>query len=93
MSPERKTTREIAGLGHVANQLKRRIFATQLRILERVAEYAADPDNPRRAVLTLAGEKPTCRLRVGDSHVLFDRFDTRIEVRAYGIARRHIDDV
>lgn len=51
------------------------------RILERLRAYAEDPDNPRHAVLALVGEKPTCRLRVGDWRVLFDRVSDRIEVR------------
>jgi mRNA interferase RelE/StbE len=51
------------------------------RILERLQAYADDPDNPRHAVLALVGEKPTCRLRVGDWRVLFDRIGDRIEVR------------
>ena len=63
-------------------ELKRLPSAEQLRIVERVEAYAADPDNPRHAVLALVGEKPTCRLRVGDWRVLFDRRETSIEVRA-----------
>ena len=51
------------------------------RVLERLQAYAADPDNPRPAVIALVEEKPTCRLRVGDWRVLFDRVDDRIEVR------------
>jgi mRNA interferase RelE/StbE len=51
------------------------------RLLERLTAYAADPDNPRHAVIALVGEKPTCRLRVGDWRVLFDRVGGRIEVR------------
>jgi mRNA interferase RelE/StbE len=51
------------------------------RILERLQAYADDPDNPRHAVLALVNEKPTCRLRVGDWRVLFDRIGDRIEVR------------
>lgn len=51
------------------------------RILERLDAYAADPDNPRHAVIALVGEKPTCRLRVGDWRVLFDRVGDTIEVR------------
>ena len=51
------------------------------RILERLRAYGADPDNPRHAVVALVGEKPVCRLRVGDWRVLFDRQTDRIEVR------------
>jgi mRNA-degrading endonuclease RelE of RelBE toxin-antitoxin system len=51
------------------------------RVLERLAGYAADPENPRHAVIALVGEKPTCRLRVGDWRVLFDRVGDTIEVR------------
>ena len=51
------------------------------RVLDRLHAYAADPDNPRHAVIALVGEKPTCRLRVGDWRVLFDRVGDRIEVR------------
>ncbi|HEY1935342.1 MAG TPA: type II toxin-antitoxin system RelE/ParE family toxin [Acetobacteraceae bacterium] len=51
------------------------------RILERLQAYADDPDSPRHAVLALVGEKPTCRLRVGDWRVLFDRIGDKIEVR------------
>ena len=55
--------------------------ADRARILERLQGYADDPDNPRHAVLALVGEKPTCRLRVGDWRVLFDCISDRIEVR------------
>ncbi|MBW4091143.1 MAG: type II toxin-antitoxin system RelE/ParE family toxin [Proteobacteria bacterium] len=51
------------------------------RVLERLQAYAADPDNPRHAVLAPVGAAPTCRLRVGDWRVLFDRNGGRIEVR------------
>jgi len=51
------------------------------RILERLQDYADDPDNPQHAVLALVGEKPTCRLRVGDWRVLFDRIGDKIDVR------------
>jgi mRNA interferase RelE/StbE len=51
------------------------------RVLERLEGFAADPGNPRHAVIALVGEKPACRLRVGDWRVLFDRVGDRIEVR------------
>ncbi len=51
------------------------------RVLERLAGYAADPENPCHAVIALVGEKPTCRLLVGDWRVLFDRVGDTIEVR------------
>jgi mRNA-degrading endonuclease RelE of RelBE toxin-antitoxin system len=51
------------------------------RLFEWLPAYADDPDNLRHAVLALVGEKPTCRLRVGDWGVLFDRIGNRIEVR------------
>jgi mRNA-degrading endonuclease RelE of RelBE toxin-antitoxin system len=51
------------------------------RVLDRLHAFAADPDNPRHAVIALVGEEPTCRLRVGDWRVLFDRVGDRIEVR------------
>jgi mRNA interferase RelE/StbE len=73
---------DVIYLRRATKELKRLPSADQLRIVERVEAYALDPDNPRHAVLALVGEKPTCRLRVGDWRVLFDRFGTRIEVRA-----------
>jgi mRNA-degrading endonuclease RelE of RelBE toxin-antitoxin system len=60
--------------------------ADRLRVLERVEAFAADPDDPRHAVLALVGAKPTCRLRVGDWRVLFDRIGDKIDVR--GIRHR-----
>jgi mRNA interferase RelE/StbE len=55
--------------------------ADRARVLERLDAYAVDPDNPHHAVIALVGEKPTCRLRVGDWRVLFDRVEDKIEVR------------
>jgi mRNA-degrading endonuclease RelE of RelBE toxin-antitoxin system/DNA-binding Xre family transcriptional regulator len=55
--------------------------ADRLRVLDRVEAYAADPDNPRHPVLALVGAKPTCRLRVGDWRVLFDRIGDKTDVR------------
>ena len=69
-------------LRRATKELKKLPSAEQLRIVERVEAYAAEPDNPRHAVLALVGEKPTCRLRVGDWRVLFDRLETSIEARA-----------
>jgi mRNA-degrading endonuclease RelE of RelBE toxin-antitoxin system len=51
------------------------------RLLERLHDYALDPDNPHHAVIALVGEKPTRRLRVGDWRVLFDRVGDKIKVR------------
>ena len=73
---------EIVYLRRATKELKQLPSAEQLRIVERVEAYAADPDNPRHAVLALVGEKPTCRLRVGDWRGLFDRHQTSIEIRA-----------
>jgi mRNA interferase RelE/StbE len=73
---------EIIYQRRATKELKRLPSADQLRIVERVEAYAVEPDHPRHAVLALVGEKPTCRLRVGDWRVLFDRFETRIEIRA-----------
>lgn len=55
--------------------------ADRARVLERLDAYAVDPGNPHHAVIALVGEKPTCRLRVGDWRVLFDRVEDKIEVR------------
>ena len=46
-------------LRRATKELKKLPSAEQLRIVERVAAYAAEPDNPRHAVLALVGEKPT----------------------------------
>ena len=73
---------EVVYLRKATKELKKLPSAEQLRIVERVEAYAAEPDNPRHAVLALVGEKPTCRLRIRDWRVLFDRLDTSIEVRA-----------
>ena len=73
---------EIIYLRRAVKELKQLPSAEQLRIVERMEAYAAEPDHPRHAVVALIGEKPTCRLRVGDWRVLFDRLDTRIEIRA-----------
>jgi mRNA-degrading endonuclease RelE of RelBE toxin-antitoxin system len=62
-------------------ELQRLPKADRDRVLDRLAAYAADPENPRHAVIALVGEKPTCRLRVGNWRVLFDRVGDTIEVR------------
>jgi mRNA interferase RelE/StbE len=72
---------EIVFYRRAQKELQRVPKADRDRTLERLHAYAADPENPRHAVVALVGERPTCRLRVGDWRVLFDRGGDRIEVR------------
>lgn len=51
----------------------------QQRILAKIEQYAADPDSLANNIIRMKGE-PYYRLRVGDYRIIFDEFDTVIDI-------------